>query len=377
MKAWAGSMKVLHINSYYSVSPFYKNLFEEQVKRGINIDVYVPVAKNYIIPPREFGSYTKISLNHGRYDRYIFHIKHLKILRDVIKNYDISEFNILHAHSLFSNGYIAYKLNQKYRVPYIVAVRDTDVNTFFKRLLHLRKLGIEILRHANKVIFLSTKYKEFTIKTYIPKALRKEISDKSVIIPNGIDAFWLNNKPTEVHRLKSDEVNILFVGRISRRKNVSTTIKACQMLIDRGYKVRFTVVGCVEDDREYNIIKQNNFVTYINHQPKEKLIDIYRSNDIFVMPSITETFGLVYAEAMSQGLPVIYTKGQGFDGQFEEGLVGYHVDCYDPNEIANRIVDIINNYGKLSENCLRLCDKFDWSLIAKQYDDVYKELLHI
>jgi len=47
------------------------------------------------------------------------------------------------------------------------------------------------------------------------------------------------------------------------------------------------------------------------------------------MPSITETFGLVYAEALSQGLPVLYTRGQGFDRQFEEGEVGYAVDCFD------------------------------------------------
>ena len=44
------------------------------------------------------------------------------------------------------------------------------------------------------------------------------------------------------------------------------------------------------------------------------------------MTSLGESFGLTYAEAMSQGVPVIYSKGQGFDGQFKEGVVGYHVD---------------------------------------------------
>lgn len=56
------------------------------------------------------------------------------------------------------------------------------------------------------------------------------------------------------------------------------------------------------------------------------------------MPSFTESFGLVYAEAMSQGLPVIYSKGQGFDGQFAEGVVGYHVDAHDPEELCENII---------------------------------------
>ena len=56
------------------------------------------------------------------------------------------------------------------------------------------------------------------------------------------------------------------------------------------------------------------------------------------MLSIMETFGLVYAEAMSQGLPIIYTKGQGFDEQFDEGKVGYHADCFNIEEIVKRII---------------------------------------
>ena len=77
------------------------------------------------------------------------------------------------------------------------------------------------------------------------------------------------------------------------------------------------------------------------------------------MPSKTETFGLVYAEAMSQGLPVIYTRGQGFDGQFEEGEVGYSVDCKDKKEISMKIIDIINNYDVISRNAINLVDRYN------------------
>ena len=55
------------------------------------------------------------------------------------------------------------------------------------------------------------------------------------------------------------------------------------------------------------------------------------------MPSFPETFGLVYVEAMSQGLPIIYTKGQGIDGYFEDGKVGYPVNTKDSNDIVKKL----------------------------------------
>jgi glycosyltransferase involved in cell wall biosynthesis len=117
-------------------------------------------------------------------------------------------------------------------------------------------------------------------------------------------------------------------------------------------------------------------VTYISPKTKEELIEIYRDNDIFVMPSITETFGLVYPEAMSQGLPVIYTKGQGFDGQLEDGEVGYSVNCFDAIQIAEKIEQIINNYNIISRNAIQHSSKFRWSLISHQYEEIYSDCLN-
>ena len=70
------------------------------------------------------------------------------------------------------------------------------------------------------------------------------------------------------------------------------------------------------------------------------------------MPSFTESFGLVYAEAMSQGLPVIYSEGQGFDNQFPEGTVGYHVSAYDATSVADGIEKVINNFSDIISNTI-------------------------
>ena len=119
-------------------------------------------------------------------------------------------------------------------------------------------------------------------------------------------------------------------------------------------------------------IQQFSFCRYHDPVQKEELIEFYRSSDIFVLTSHKETFGLVYPEAMSQGLPVIYTRGQGFDGHFDEGKVGYAVSDNDPDELAEVILSITNNYSKLSNNAFELVDKFNWNTIADQLIDIYR-----
>lgn len=368
-------MKILHINSYYAAGKFYKHLYDKQIENGLDIDVFVPAPYSFKETGFDFGQYTTVSRNHGKYDRYIFHLKHYKIYKDITRKYKIKNYSIIHAHSLFSNGYIAMKLKQDYGVPYIVAVRNTDVNLFFNKMLYLRKMGIEILKQAQAIVFLSKAYKDIVIENYIPQTLKKEIYNKASSIPNGIDDYWFKNSRTVKQTPDKDNLKLLYVGVINNNKNITTTIKAIEVLQKGGYKVSFTVVGGIRNNNIYNRIKDLPYANYISPKPKEELIQIYRNNDIFVMPSITETFGLVYAEAMSQGLPVIYTRGQGFDGQFKDGEVGYSVNCFDAEEIADRIISIINNYHAISERAIVKSKKFDWNILSDEYKEIYSGCL--
>lgn len=367
-------MKILHINSYYSVSRFYKNLYDEQLKSGLDIDVFVPVSFAFRGSEADFGRYTTLSSNHTKYDRLLFHLKHNKIYKDIVRKYDIGKYSIIHAHSLFSNGYIAMKLKQQFGVSYIVAVRNTDVNLFFKQMVHLRKMGIEILENADRVVFLSNSYKDSVIRDYVPKFIKKAILDKSVIIPNGIDEFWFDNIAPTKQKPKKSFLNLLQIGDINKNKNIETTVKAIKLLIGRGYNIKLDVVGKVKDQKVFDKIKDKDFVNYLGYKSKEELIHVYRNNDIFVMPSKHETFGLVYVEAMSQGVPVIYTKGQGFYGQFDEGVVGFSTNCFDEIEIANKIIAIVQDFESLSTNSKNSIYKFKWSNISKQYYDLYSNI---
>ena len=364
-------MRILHINSYYAKSFFYKYFYDEQVRTRMAIDVYVPTS---VPVGRDLGKYTLIRINHKKADRYIFYLKHMKIYHDIKKVYELDKYSIVHSHSLFTNGYLAMRIKQDFGIPYLVAVRDTDANVFFKRMVWLRKLGIEILNEADKIIFLSVSYRDAVIEKYVPAQFKKAILEKSEVIPNGIEDFWLKNRNVPQKIADSKHLNLLYVGLINKRKNISTTIRAIRILQNQGYEIHFTIVGKVSDEAIFKQFRSEPWVQYISHSSREELIEIYRNNDIFVMPSVTETFGLVYPEAMSQGLPVIYTRGQGFDGQFQDGQVGFSVECYDAKEIAEKIIRIVANYQVLSKNAVINANKFRWSDINQKYRNIYKEI---
>ena len=369
-------MRILHICSYYVTSNLYTKLFECLQKMIENIDVYVFISKDYKIE-NKYQSNVYISKCYNKFDKYIFHLKHSKVLNDIKNTMDIKKYDIIHAHSLFSNGYIAHKLKQQYNIPYIVAVRNTDVNVFFSRMIHLRTIGIDIMRNAEKVLFISNPYKEYTIERFVPEKLKKEIKEKSVVIPNGIDDFWLRNKHRNKSNPENKKIKLIYVGRIDVNKNIDTTTKACEILIKQGYEVNYKVIGNIKDKKYNDFIKKYPFIEYVPYCHKEELLKHYRASDIFVMPSKHETFGLVYVEAMSQGLPVIYTRGQGFDGHFKEGEIGYPVNYNSAKEIVERIKDILANYENISTRCVKNVDKFNWDEIAEEYYNIYKNIISL
>jgi len=213
------------------------------------------------------------------------------------------------------------------------------------------------------------------LSKYVPEKYKQVIAEKSLIIPNGIDDFWHNNQfldkniESRFSRIGNKCLRLVYAGAIDANKNLITTCEAIDVLRSRGYKIDFTVAGKVVDNKVYEIVKP--YMNYKGILKKEQLIDIYRDADIFVMPSHTESFGLVYAEAMSQGLPVIYTKGQGFDGHFEDGTVGKSVDSHSAKEVADAIEYIADNYKRIRSMVMNASEQFLWDDICDRYIELY------
>lgn len=366
-------MKIVHINTNYVKNTLHQSMMDVMLGMGIESKVICPTCdfKTSVVKPKD---YVEICECFSKMDRVWYGNKQRKILSHIISNYDLSGYDICHAYTLFTDGNVAYNLKKKYGIPYVVAVRNTDVNTFFKYMIHLRKRGIEILKNASAVFFLSKAYEKIVFEKYIPEKYAKEIKAKSYIMPNGLDPFWLANVPEYTKKALDKEIRICYAGRIEKNKNCNLTVEACKKLINEGYDIKYTVIGKMVDESFKSVIEENEFITHIPFLQKEELAAEFRKNDIFVMPSFTETFGMVYAEAMSQGLPVVYTKGEGFDGQFAEGEVGYAVSSYDAYDVANAIERIVTEYDLMSQRCINSVKRFNWETISLKYKKIYENI---
>ena len=372
-------IKVLHLCSAYVQNNLYSELIDALDKTGISQDVYIPVKRKKDENKNILKNINNTTFIYSKifndFDRFLYFRKINKLVVDIKTKLDIDSIDIIHAHTLFSMGGIALKLKREKNIDYIVAVRSTDVNLFFKYLFYLRGIGIQILSKSKKVIFLSPAYREYVLEKIVPYYLRESIKKKSVVVPNGINPFFLENKYSRCGLRDKHNIKLIYVGSFLRRKNIGISVRVVKILKSLGYDVKLFIVGGNEKDdyRAGKLAKENEGIVEIyNHiKEKEKLLDMYKKADIFIMPSRNETFGLVYIEAMSQGLPVIYSKGQGIDGYFEDGEVGYPVKSNDADDIVNKIEMIISNYSKISKNCYELAEKFSWENIARTYYNIY------
>jgi len=370
-------MKIVHIcNGAQGNSPFYKFLFDALKKNNIEQTVIIPVLKNSTV------DYEDIHCEYFQRDadiisRLRFKRKIKKLTQFTIEKVNVDTFDAIHAHTWFSDGAVAFNLHKKYGIPYIVAVRNTDVNLFFKYFIHLRKLGYEILENAAQIIFLSPAYEERLVNQLLPLHIKNKISNKISVIPNGAYPFWLNNRFSKDNITKP--VKLLSVGSVTSNKNFITLCKAVELLRTQDIDVELTIVGKGYLDNSSYLKKLEKFIsnkkhiTLIEKKNQRELMDYYRTYDVFVLPSHTESFGLVYIEALTQGLPVVYTQKQGIDGYFEHGTVGVAVNSQSITDISRAIRTIIDNYSTFTNYVKQLdFSDFHWENIAKRYMELYR-----
>ncbi|MFI8577869.1 glycosyltransferase family 4 protein [Rossellomorea aquimaris] len=374
-------MRILHICSYYIGNKLYMSLINSLSKHQFHQEVFVPVRTIEHIGKNKIDNHVS-SINYiysnilGKYDRYFYFNKvrkQMKVVEEKILNDPI---DLIHAHTLFSDGGTAYKLNKKHGINYIVNVRNTDINYFYKYGIHLRPFMYKILINSEAIVFISHAYKDDMLSK-LPQRIFKKIEDKCMVIPNGINDYWhQNNMVQESNRLKENKIRLLFIGAINNNKNLTSVIRACSELNSHGYDVLLNVVGdgplesyCRRVCKELNMSDSVIFHGYVSEMDVIK--NIMKNSDIFIMPSFKETFGLVYIEAMSQGLPLIYTKRQGIDGFFKEGVVGYSVEPENIVEIVESVKLIISDYSRVTKECISKSKEFTWEKITSEYKSIY------
>lgn len=384
-------MTILHIANSYGGTSVYTNLYTAiDANDDVVQWVYVPLNNrnhgrvgNKMIDFRNKGSAIHYSTILKPYHKYLYGLRIHAIVKDIERTFDMSKVDVIHTGTLCLDGAVAYELNKKYGTPYIVTVRNTDAGYY--RMNWNRIYFTKIMENAAKVIFVSPKFKDVFSKNYIPANVQVLLSSKVIAIPNGVDDTFLENISKD-HKNYNGTLNIIFIAGFFKRKGLLETIKAVEILRYKGYEVTLNAIGKGLPNRphEEEYISQVENLSagkdYIKLQPfmsSEDLIKEMAKANCFILPSSGETFGLVYVEALSQHLPIIYGKDEGFDGFYPDGFVGYPATAGNADNIAEQIQALINNYTYIANNVesLDLEKDFKWSNIADKYFNLYKSII--
>lgn len=291
--------------------------------------------------------------------------------------------DIVHAHYLFSDGFSAFHLCSKLKIPYIITVRNTDINFHYRYRPYLFKKVLQVLHNARYITFLNPSYRQRLIDL-LPLQDKQLIEQKSFVIPNGLSSSWISkplSKPTE-QRSPCEPCKcyrLLYVGDFSRNKNLVRLIQAVHKLSDL-LALKLSIAGGSRTEflKTYRFLNTKilSHVQFLGRvSDRDKMQAIYKDHDIFVMPSLTESFGLVYLEALSQGLPVLCSTNEGISGFFNNSS---HISFVNPrniDDIASGILQLIIRLNRSDPTPLPDLLDFSWESVASSYVQLYTSSL--
>ncbi len=285
--------------------------------------------------------------------------------------------DIIHAHNAFPEGVASVKAFGK-RKPIIVTVHGSDV-TVFAMKLNLRPDIVNALNKVKNIIcvsnYLSDKLKEIGVTSRIE------------IIPNGINTelFSPGNRTgaSKLLGLDANRPRIIFVGNFVKVKGVEYLIQAMPAVLKKYPDCELVLLGARPDSKDFNKYRKHiastgieNDVRIVTIVPHEKLPLWMQASDLLVLPSINEGFGIVAAEALACGIPVVATKSGGPEDIVKDGL-GVLVPPEDYELLGEGIVSVLDGTGILNSEAMvkSIKSRFSYDIISKKIIEIYNNSL--
>lgn len=254
-------------------------------------------------------------------------------------------FDVIHAHDwvTFPAGML---LSEKFSKPLIVHVHATEIDrsgsSVNKKIFEIERKGMEA---ASVIITVSEYTADIVVRNYgIPR-------EKIKVVHNGAS---VSNYAGKYNVYKNGEKIVLFLGRITGQKGPYHFIEAAEKVLQKLDNVKFIMAGwgdlapsAIETVAAKNLGTKILFTGFLRGWQVERA---YRYADVYVMPSVSEPFGLTAIEAIQQNIPVILSKTTGVGEVLDKGVV--KIDFWDTNKIAESIIKILTN-SKWAEELVR------------------------
>jgi len=281
------------------------------------------------------------------------------VVEKVKGNYDL-----IHCHDWLTMK-AGVALKEKLGIPLVLSVHSTEYdrsgwicpNDWF---INIEREGME---KADRIIAVS----HFT---------KGVIVDKYGINPDKISV--VHNAVYPIGEGEKQEI-VLFLGRLTIQKGAEFFLRAAKKVLEYEPDSRFVVAGT--GDMLPRLINQavdmgiSSKVIFTGLLTEEEVRHIYRISNVYVMPSVSEPFGITALEAVSAGTPTIASKTAGFSEAFQNCL---RVDFWDTDEMANKIISLLRYdplHKTLATEGKRELDLFTWDRVAEKTIDVYNRVM--
>lgn len=275
--------------------------------------------------------------------------------------------DVFHAQSVLS-GIPAWAAKKFLKIPYVVWGQGSDI---YLPDRFTRLTSKFILQNADAVLALTQNMKQ----------KMKQIYDRDIsIVPNGIDLEKFKI-PSESKKGR-DAKTIVFVGRLHPVKGVRYLLQAMKIVHAEMPDAKLILVGDGEERENLesltNSLGIRECVEFAGKVPHERIQDYMNQAEVFVLPSLSEGFPVTILEAMACGLPIVATNVRGIPNIVEEGVNGYLVNVKSPDEMAERILFLLQNdemRERMSANNREKVELFAWDKIAIRVEDEYQQVI--
>ena len=324
-------------------------------REGNEVDAFVPLGRS--VPVFSGGSVARLSLSWWLYRR----------VRDLLAE---ESFDIIHLHEplapvlplcvLECSNTVNIGTFHAYHSPqYLYRFSQPIVKRWHQRLHG----GIAVSPAAHQYV-----------NNFFPRDYR--------IIPNGIAVEHFAGPVQPWPQYQDGKTNILFVGRLEKRKGLKYLLAAYSRLKWEYPDLRLLVVGPGNLDKEsHQILSARNpaDVELVGGVSYQDLPRYYASADIFCSPATgQESFGIVLLEAMAAGKPIVASDIEGYAGIIRDGQQGLLFPRKDSDALADALAVLINDparAARMGATGRRLVEQYRWKVVARQVENYYLDCI--
>ena len=286
------------------------------------------------------------------------------------------KYDILHVHGFgHSSLLVSAVLAKKMGSPKIVCTLHNDL------LRHIDRKLVELtISQVDAFVAVSSSIQQSWLASY---------GVKSILIPNGVDTIRFNSRIDGSSLRKKmrleDKFVILSVGRLSRQKGLHYLLQAAEYLRGEMQNLVILIGGRGEEAAELRDWAEkhllSNMVRFVGFIPHDSLPTYYAACDLFVLPSVFETFALTLLEALSTGKPVVCAKvggAQEIARRFEESLQAKLVNPCDSKGLAEAIIWFVQNQKIVHEKAKDAYEiirtDYAWESVSREINGLYGQL---